>query len=396
MNWNPVMVRNVGRAALMALLPLMLCARSGAQITDAMFGSSIVSTNDLTRLHTVFQKAHKGEKVTVAVIGGSITAGASATMPEKRYANRVVQWWRDKFPQAKIEFVNAGVGATGSHYGTLRAQRDLLSRQPDFVVVEYGVNDGNTQAFAETLEGLLRQILRQPQKPALMMLFMRHRGGANSQEWQSKLGYHYGLPMVSFRDAVQPEIADGRLKEEDVMADDVHPNDRGHELAAGIVTRYLNEVLKAFPDGAKASAVKALPAPLFTDVFEHVRFYDGANLKPTENKGWIFDAPSGSWIAKTPGSVLKCEVEGTLIEAVTFRIKGPMGRARVQVDDRLPVTLEGWFDATWGGFIPVDIVARDLKPGKHQVQIEVLPDKAAESTGHEFRLFGLGAAGIAP
>ncbi|MDF2440164.1 MAG: hypothetical protein JWN98_1148 [Abditibacteriota bacterium] len=385
----------------MTLLPLVLCAHSNAQLaTEAVVARSVVNSTDLSRLRPVLAKARRGGKVTVAVIGGSITAGASATAPEKRYANRIAQWWRDTFPQAQIEFVNAGVGATGSHYGTLRAQRDLLSRQPDFVVVEYAVNDGNTREFAETLEGLLRQILRQPQRPAVLMLFMRHRGGANSQEWQSKLGSHYALPMISFRDAVQSEIVEGRLKEENVMADEVHPNDGGHELTAQLVTRYLDSVLKAMPTNtsaeAKADAIKATPPPLFTDLFEHVRFYDGVNLKPIENRGWTFDAPSGSWIAKTPGSVLACEVEGTLVSALTFRIKGPMGRARVQVDDRPPVMLEGWFDATWGGFIPVDIVARDLKPGLHRVQIEVLPDKAAESTGHEFRLFGFGAAGVAP
>ena len=40
------------------------------------------------------------------------------------------------------------------------AKRDLLSHHPDFVVVEYAVNDPNTQAAAESLEGLIRQIVR--------------------------------------------------------------------------------------------------------------------------------------------------------------------------------------------------------------------------------------------
>ena len=63
----------------------------------------------------------------------------------------------DQFPKATVKFVNAGIGATGSNYGALRAERDLLSHQPDFVVVEYAVNDGNAAAFAATLEGLLRR-----------------------------------------------------------------------------------------------------------------------------------------------------------------------------------------------------------------------------------------------
>jgi hypothetical protein len=39
-------------------------------------------------------------------------------------------------------------------------------------VVEYAVNDPNTQASAETLEGLIRQILPQTNHPAVLLLFM--------------------------------------------------------------------------------------------------------------------------------------------------------------------------------------------------------------------------------
>jgi lysophospholipase L1-like esterase len=115
-------------------------------------------------------KAQRGEKITVAVIGGSITAGAKASVPGKRYGNLVADWWRETFPKAEVAFVNAGIGATGSNYGALRASRDLLSHRPDFVVVEYSVNDGDTQEAAETLEGLIRQILSQPNTPAVVEL----------------------------------------------------------------------------------------------------------------------------------------------------------------------------------------------------------------------------------
>jgi len=74
----------------------------------------------------VFAKAKRGEKVVVDVIGGSITEGALASAPDKRWASLVAQWWRDTFPKAKIEFINAGIGATGSDIGAHRAFRHLL------------------------------------------------------------------------------------------------------------------------------------------------------------------------------------------------------------------------------------------------------------------------------
>src|SRR5512137_2476004 len=150
-----------------------------AQTDDAIIARSVVTAGDTARLQQALAKGRRGEPVTVAVIGGSITAGAGASSREKNYGSLLAQWWRETFPKAKIELVNAGIGATGSNYGALRAQRDLLDRRPDFVVVEYGVNDPNTRSSAETLEGLIRQILKQPQQPAVVLLFMMHRNGTN-------------------------------------------------------------------------------------------------------------------------------------------------------------------------------------------------------------------------
>ena len=128
---------------------------------SGVFSRFLVSTGDPARLQHALAKARRGEAVTVGVIGGSITQGAGASQAEKRYGELVAAWWRQTFPKASIRFVNAGIGATGSDYGALRVQRDLLSQHPDFVVVEYAVNNPNTQAAAETLEGLIRQILKE-------------------------------------------------------------------------------------------------------------------------------------------------------------------------------------------------------------------------------------------
>jgi lysophospholipase L1-like esterase len=219
----------------------------------ALAPQALVSTGDLSRVRQVLERARRGEPVTVAVIGGSITAGAKASRPELRYGNRVADWWRTAFPQAKVTFVNAGIGATGSNFGALRARRGLLSHNPDFVVVEYGVNDGNTQAFAETLEGLVRQILKQPNRPAVVQLFMMHQGGGNAQEWHGKVGAHYRLPIVSYRDALWPENQASRIAWDAVMADEVHPNDLGHACAA----EYVNHLL----DVARASRPCSSPSP---------------------------------------------------------------------------------------------------------------------------------------
>lgn len=355
----------------------------------------VVAPGDTARIERVMAKARRGEEVTVAVIGGSITQGAKATAVEKRYGNLIAAWWREAFPKAQVKFVNAGIGATGSVYGALRAQRDLLGCRPDCVVVEYAVNDRNVQESAETLEGLVRQILKQPQQPAVLLLFMMNQSGGNAQEWLSKIGTHYRLPMVSFRDALWPEIQAGRLAWDTIEADSVHPNDFGHACAARFVTHRLEQVRNALGPDDRLPPIGPLPEPLLSDLFEHVTLLEGAELKPVRNNGWTLDEKNQCWRSDRPGSVIEFELEGQAIDVIHLVVRRAMGRATIQVDEGPAVVRDGWFDQTWGGYRANAVVARDLAPGPHRVRIELLEEKSPESKGHEFCLYGLGAGGVA-
>ena len=365
-----------------------------AVIADAIHAHSTVSMGDVARVQRVLAKARRGEPVTVAVIGGSITQGARATTRTKNYGSVLADWWRQTFPKTKIELINAGIGATGSNYGALRARRDLLSHKPDFVVMEYACNDGNAPECVETLEGLVRQTLKEPQQPAVVLLFMMHTGGGNSQQYHEKVGRCYRLPMVSFRDAFWPEIQAGRMKWEDIIADQVHPNDRGHAAAAMCVSDFLENVLKALPADGQLPEPPAIPSPLVSDLFEHVALLEAGDLRPVRNEGWVFDEKNKCWKSDRPGSRIEFEVEGKAVLLMDWHIRGPMGKAKVQLDDRAPTVRDAWFNQTWGGYRQTTELARGLAPGKHRITLEILPEKDAESTGNEYRLLGLGCAGV--
>ncbi len=372
-------------------LVLGLCACADAQpaVDKKLIPKSLVSMGNTARIQRVLAKARRGERVVVGVIGGSITQGASASNSESIYGSLVAGWWRETFPKATVEFVNAGIGATGSDIGAHRVGKQLLSHNPDFVVAEYAVNDADTRLAAETLEGLVRQILKQPNQPALMLLFTMREDGTNAQKWHSAVGAHYDLPMVSFRDAVYPEVEAGRMKISDVLADIVHPNDLGHAYCAECVINVLRAVLKDLPADKDLSAIPPVPKPLISDAFEHTAILSADDLKPITNEGWTVsgESPWGkSWESSAPGSTLEFEVEGDSVYAVCFRIKGDMGMAEAIVDDRSPIKLDGWFEADWGGFFCPTMLGRDLGPGKHCVKIRLLDEKAEASQGHKFQL----------
>lgn len=372
---------------------LGLCVLAQALEFDvpALAAKALVDPGDPARVQRVIDQSRRGEPVTIAVIGGSITAGAKATKAEWRYGNRLAAWWQEQFANSQVTFHNAGIGATGSNYGAMRCRRDLLSHRPDLVIVEYAVNDGPGPDTRESVEGLVRQILAEPQQPAVIMLFTFHRGGGNSQADHETVGRHYGLPMISFRDAVWPEIDAGRCAWEDVIADEVHPNDLGHDLCAQFIEAYLAHQIADPPTASLP--IQPLPAPVHSDIFARCDLLEASDLKPVRADG--FALQNGRWHASEPGSVFEAEIAGERVYLMFYRIKGPMGRATVSIDGGPEKTLEAWFAQTWGGYRVLELIGRDLSPGTHKVLVTVLDAKHDESDGHVFEVMGLGGVGVA-
>jgi lysophospholipase L1-like esterase len=356
-------------------------------LSPQIVARSHLSTGNLARLDRIMLKAQRGEPITIGFMGGSITHGQGASKPELDYANQVANWWIDNFPKSKITVVNAGINGTGSGYGCLRVQRDLLSAHPDFVLVEYGVNDRADLAHAETYEGVVRQIMADPDQPAVMELFTMHHDGTNAQEFQGEIGKRYQLPMISYRDAVWPEIAAGRLKWADMFVDVIHPNDRGHAAIAQCVNSFLQDCLDHLP--ADAGEIPPMPLPRYTDLFAKIQRIDAENLKPIVNDGWTFDAANHCWKSSTPGSVIEFSFTGQLVEMLYARVIPNAGTVQVSVDGGPTMLCDAWFDGTWEGYVQPDLVARGLSPRRHRIRIKLISMQNSLSHGHEFRILGL-------
>jgi hypothetical protein len=284
--------------------------------------------------------------------------------------------------------VNAGVGGTGSMYGALRAGKDLLSSTPDFVVIEFAVNDNWTDG--EAFEGLVRQILAQPNQPAVLLLFMMWKNGGNDQEMQARVGAHYHLPMVSFRDALWPEMMAGHLKWSDYIVDTVHPNDAGHAAAASFITTMCNNALKAARTGETRVATP-LPSPLSTDAFQHVRWRDAAALDPLENDGWrtaFDDQGIQAWNSAKSQGPISFEWSGSGLVAVFGNLPHDLHRVRFRLDGAPFQTL----DALNQPKRAIIVLAQNLVPGRHSV--ELVDDGGGSSAAGQLSLIGIGSIGV--
>jgi hypothetical protein len=222
--------------------------------------------------------------------------------------------------------------------------------------------------------------------------------GQNVQDQHEPVLRHYGIPMTSFRNALWPEIEAGRLAWDAVGGDVVHPNDRGHAYLADFVNAILDRAFATLPPDSALPEIPPLPEPLTTDLFQYATIRSADEIEPVRNNGW--EPAEGlffgtGWKAERRGSELVFEVEAEAISLLFWRIKGKMGMAEAQVDDRPPVRLDGWFDADWGGYMPFQLIARDLGPGKHELRIRLLDERNPGSEGHEFQVHAVMAAGVA-
>lgn len=356
---------------------------------------AVVHAGNDAAIMRAMKKAQAGGQLVIGFIGGSITQGASASSPSSNYAALTAAWWRGKFSNAGIKAVNAGIGATGTYIAVHRMKEDLLAHKPDVVVIDFAVNDMPGPHLANQYEGLVRGVLQSENHPGVILLSMLNRDGSNMQAVHQEIGYHYDLPMLSAKDALWPELEAGQIQWETYYADNVHPNDAGHQLLAEMVVARLEQAYAKLGTAAEGQLTPpaALPEPLTEQGYSEAALVKAGDGELLANTGWeaggTFVFTEG-WRATEPGAQLILEVHGSNIGVVYAKLaNGKMGRALAQVDDLSEVVLEGHFSADWEGYPAAQQLARDLPDGPHTVKITFLEDHHEASTGSEFQLSGV-------
>lgn len=178
----------------------------------------------------------EGRPVVYGAIGGSITEGAAASSPGSRYVSCIAYAIQNR---TACRLVNAGVGATDTRFGAMRCREDLLRYRPDLITIEYAVNDVNNPDRDFSFEALVRQCMVSVPDALIVVIFTLREDGVSMQEIQLPVCRHYDLAMISYHDAIWPELSGGNLAWSAVSPDNIHPNDVGHRLIADLVTRLL-------------------------------------------------------------------------------------------------------------------------------------------------------------
>lgn len=354
--------------------------------------------NNITRLKNLMKRAANGESLVIGFLGGSITQGSLSSTPKTCYAYLVYEWWKKSFPNAAFSFVNGGIGGTTSHYGGARAWKDVLCYRPDIVTVDFSVNDDANEFFEETYEGTLRRLLAAPSDPAVVVLNnVFYDTGKNAQNYHNRIADHYGIPHVSIKDTVYPDVESGKIVRADITPDNLHPNDKGHRLVADEICKLLDSIKAEMEEetiageniegkSTKTEASVLLPAPLTENAYEHSRLIqiqdneailDGFLVDPIEKKGML-DIFKNGWTAAHTNDKISFEIECSCL-AVQYRksVQQPVPKAKAVIDgdEAHAVILDGNFTEDWGDCLYLEPLLHHAEKKVHRIEITVTDAK---------------------
>lgn len=291
----------------------------------------------------VMAKIRAGKKVTVAYLGGSITA-ANGWRP------KTTAWLQKTFPDARFEEIHAAIGGTGSDLGVFRVGHDVLQHNPDLLFVEFAVNDGGASpdAIWRNMEGIVRQTWHKDPKTDIIFAYTIHEGMINdlkkgscprSASAMELLATFYGIPSVNFQVPVVELLEQNKLvfkadKQPEggkiwFAADGCHPRDAGHEIYLTLMADAITQMKDSRPADHQAKLAKTFvadnaEAARMVPVQEKMLSGDWKALPAAHDKQKAFGKRMGQiWMATQPGSKLHFRFKGSA--AKLYDLLGPDG-----------------------------------------------------------------------
>lgn len=256
-----------------------------------MVNRSLIQTGNTARLAKMLAKAARGEEITVAYIGGSITQGAGAKPQLANcYVYRSFLGLKEMLGTDRVRLVKAGVGGTSSEFGIVRYDRDVRKDgavEPDLVIVEYAVNDEGDETQGICYESLVRKILNGPSRPAVVLLFAVFMNDWNLQDRLQPVGKFYDLAMVSVKDAVVPQFYDENhrvITKRQFFYDLYHPTNDGHRIMSDCLLHLFGTVREQVAGTVGSQAAGADPwselpnQGIIGTEFSDLKRYDRAKL----------------------------------------------------------------------------------------------------------------------
>ena len=369
----------------------------------------------------VMAKIAAGKEITVAYLGGSITAMDG-------WRRLTTEWLRAEYPKAKFREVHAAIGGTGSDLGVFRLEHDALYADPDLLFVEFATNDRHAapETIWRNMEGIVRKTWRKNPRTDIVFTYTitvgmkdeygagrLHRAGSAMEE----LADFYGIPSIDFGPRVWAEVAAGRMvmsrgevetavpketpdkdkaiaeklaKEGKILfaKDGVHPALPGHEF-------YLKSIQAGFAamKGLKPVDHAAQLAAAFVPDHREAAKMVPVTREMLSGTGWVHETGAGkaatharyflnrlgtAWQTGTPGDRLSFTFRGTYCQV--YDLVGPAGaNIEIAVDGK-PVATRARFNSYCTYWMLSVLPVYEGPDGIHEVVLTVSAEQPSRQS----------------
>ncbi|CAK9784167.1 hypothetical protein CC85DRAFT_281824 [Cutaneotrichosporon oleaginosum] len=213
--------------------------------------TSLVRAGTGARVRRAMERLRKERRITIGVLGGSITFGHGLHNEDKRYAQLVQEGLAAAFPDAEIVVQNGAVPATGTDYFAA-CYKHHVPADADLFILEGAVNDLMVQANTDAsvhqdvitdTETLVRELLKGGAAVMMLSTWGMTNGYMNGADQHSTVAEYYDVPRISTRAALYQYIqAHPDAAEEIFVHGDLgHYNAHGHRFMAEAILDHLLE-----------------------------------------------------------------------------------------------------------------------------------------------------------
>lgn len=374
-----------------------------SQTTTAELNRNVQFRGGLQNARIQFEQKKTGR---IAYIGGSITQ-------MNGYRPMVSQWLKERFPETKFEFINAGISSTCSHSGAFRLNDHILSKgQIDLLFIEFAVNDDQDAQHSRRncilgMEGIIRQVqIKQPQCDLVVTHFVNPNMLKQIQSNETPKSIrahedvlkHYSVSSLFLAREVADQIQSGSLTW--AKFGGTHPKPAGNRIAKDLITDLLEHAWsKRLSNKAKKTTWTIKKKPIDSASFYNGRFFSPSLTK--HNKEWKWHVPNWKSIPggfrntfagikllcnNQPGSEVTFEFEGRAIGA--YVLAGPdAGVVEVSIDNGPFQATDLYHHYSRGLHYPRTVMfATDLPKSIHKVRLRLAKPKDTNSKRRTARI----------
>jgi lysophospholipase L1-like esterase len=346
---------------------------------------NITSRGTLNNARISFES---GKPATVAFMGGSITE-------MKGYRPIMMEWLENRFPQARFNFINAGLSSTCSTTGAFRLRRDVLDNGPiDLFFLEFAVNDDqdanhNRKACIRGMEGIIRQVRMKNPKTEIIVTYFVNKGmlamlqsGIEpvSMSAHEKVLEKYRVSRIHLAGELAHQISNNQFNWDKFGG--THPKKPGNQLCADMHIEMLN---KSWSEQLSGN-IEAHSLP--ENPIDSLSYFNGRFLSPRnmQGEGWAFSEPDWEKLdgskrsrylgipmlhSDSPNLPIRLNFSGRAIGA--FVVAGPdAGVIEYSIDQQKKGMIDLFHRYSNGLHYPRTVMfAHDLKPGDHEITLKI-------------------------